>query len=193
MRLALYARVSTTDQKTRAQLAVLRDYATRRKADRVEYIDRGVSGAKARRPALDRMLKAARRREIDAVVCTKLDRLARSVRHLTELGAELEALGVALVVLDQDINTATPAGRLLFNVLGSIAEFERDLIRERVSAGMAAAKKRGVPLGRPAVLDAKRITRARRLRDSGHSIRAIAAKLGVGSSTVQRVTKSRVR
>ncbi len=127
------------------------------------------------------------------MVCTKLDRLARSVRHLTELAAELEALGVALVVLDQDINTATPAGRLLFNVLGSIAEFERDLIRERVSAGMAAAKKRGVPLGRPVVLDAKRIARARRLRGSGHSVRAIATKLGVGSSTVQRVTKSRVR
>ena len=177
-------------QKPRAQLAALRNYASRRKADAVEYVDRGVSGAKDRRPALDRMLKAARRREIDAVVCTKLDRLARSVRHLTELGAELEALGVALVVLDQDINTATPAGRLLFNVLGSIAEFERDLIRERVSAGMAAARARGQRLGRPTVLDTKGVARARRLRASGHSVRAISVKLGVGSSTVQRVTRA---
>jgi len=91
----------------------------------------------------------ARRRRFDVLAITKLDRLARSVRHLTTLAAELEALGVGLVVLDQAIDTTTPAGRLLFNVLGSIAEFERDLIRERTTAGLAAARRRGATLGRP--------------------------------------------
>jgi DNA invertase Pin-like site-specific DNA recombinase len=94
---------------------------------------------------------------------------------------------VALVVIDQAIDTSTPAGRLLFNVLGSIAEFERDLIRERVTAGLAAAKRRGQTLGRPKALDARGAARVRRLRDSGHSLRAIAAKVGVGLGTVQRV------
>ena len=188
MRLALYARVSTSDQNPAAQLSAMRAYAKRRGGKALEFVDRGVSGAKDRRPALDKMLRAAHHREVDAVVCVKFDRLARSVRHLTVLCAELEALDVDLVVLDQNINTATPVGRLLFHVLGSIAEFERDLIRERVSAGMAAAKARGQKLGRPAALDSKGIARARRLRRSGHSVRAIAERLGVGSSTVQRVT-----
>jgi len=143
-RLALYARVSTTDQTTEPQLHTLRSYAERRGSEAVEFIDHAVSGTKDRRPGLDRMLAAAKRREVSAVVCTKLDRIARSVRHLTTLAAELEALDVALVVLDQAIDTATPSGRLPFNVLGSIAEFERDLIVERTQAGLAAAKRRGV-------------------------------------------------
>jgi DNA invertase Pin-like site-specific DNA recombinase len=187
MRLALYARVSTRYQRPGPQLDVLREYAKRRGGGALEFVDKGVSGAKDRRPALDRMMEAVRRREVDAVVCVKLDRLARSVRHLTEMAAELEACGVALVVIDQAIDTSTPAGRLLFNVLGSIAEFERDLIRERVTAGLAAAKRRGQTLGRPKALDARGAARVRRLRDSGHSLRAIAAKVGVGLGTVQRV------
>ncbi len=97
-------------------------------------------------------------------------------------------LGVSLVVLDQAIDTSTPAGRFLFNTLGAVAELERDLIRERVTAGLSAAKRRGQQLGRPPALDAKGIARARRLRASGHSVRGIAEKLGVGSSTVLRVT-----
>jgi DNA invertase Pin-like site-specific DNA recombinase len=189
MRIALYARSSTRGQKLAAQLEALRDYATRRGGHAQEFVDRGVSGAHDRRPALDRLMAAVRRREVDAVAITKLDRMARSVRHLTDVAAELEAVGVSLVVIDQAIDTGTPAGRLLFNVLGSIAEFERDLIRERVSAGLKAAKRRGQQLGRPPALDARGIARARRLRASGHSVRAVAEKLGVGSSTVQRMTR----
>ena len=118
------------------------------------------------------------------------DRMARSVRHLTEVAAELEVLGVSLVVLDQAIDTSTPAGRFLFNTLGAVAELERDLIRERVTAGLRAAKRRGQQLGRPLALDARGVARARRLRALGHSVRAIAERLGVGSSTVQRVTRA---
>jgi resolvase-like protein len=99
----------------------------------LEFVDHGVSGAKASRPALDALLAAARSRKVDILACTKLDRLARSTHHLVTLGKELEALGVDLVVLDQTIDTTTPSGRLLFHVLAAIAEFERDLIRERTS------------------------------------------------------------
>ncbi len=150
MRVALYARVSTTDQTVNPQLDTLRGYAAARRLEVVEeYIDHGVSGAKDRRPALDEMMTKAKRRAFDAVAVVKLDRLARSTRHLTQLAAELEALGVDLIVTDQGIDTSTPAGRLLFNVLAAIGEFELDLIRERVTAGVQAAKKRGVRFGRP--------------------------------------------
>ncbi len=187
MRLALYARVSTRGQRATPQLEPLREYAARRGAKTAEFVDRGVSGAKDRRPALDRLMEAVRGREVDAVACVKLDRLARSVRHLTELAAEFEACGVALVVLDQSIDTGTPAGRFLFHTLSAVAELERDLIRERVVAGLKAARRRGQRLGRPRVLEARDVARAQRLKASGHTVRAIAAKLGVGSSTVQRV------
>ncbi len=131
-------------------------------------------------------MAAVRRREVEAVVVTKLDRMARSVRHLTGLAAELEPLGVALVVLDQAIDTSTPTGRLLFHVLGAIAEFERDLVRERTAAGLAAARRRGRHPGRPRAMDQASRARARRLRLSGHPIRAIAEKLGVSKSVVAR-------
>lgn len=187
MDVALYARVSTGDQTVDPQLDVLRDYAQRREMHvHAEYIDAGVSGSKDRRPELDRLLADARKRRFDAVAVVKLDRLARSVRHLTQLAAELEALGIDLVVLDQGIDTSTPSGRLLFNVLGSIAEFERDLIRERTRAGMAAARRRGKRLGRPRALDAQGVARARRLRASGRPFREIAEVLGVGVATVKR-------
>jgi len=185
-RLALYARASGTDQRPEVQLAPLRAYATRRGGEAREFIDHGISGAKDRRPGLDRMMEAARRREITAVVVTKLDRIARSVRHLTQLAGELETLGVDLVVLDQAIDTGTPSGRLLFHVLGAIAEFERDLIRERTQAGLAAARRRGKRLGRPSALDAAQRQRLRRLWKAGRSQRHIARVLDVSKGTVHR-------
>ena len=149
MRVAIYARVSTSEQTVDPQLDALRAYASARQLEIVgEYIDEGVSGAKDRRPALDELMTKAKRRCFDALAVVKLDRLARSVRHLTQMAAELEALCIDLIVVDQGIDTSTPSGRLLFNVLGSIAEFERDLIRERTRAGLRAARKRGKRLGR---------------------------------------------
>ena len=187
MRVGLYARVSTKDQTPDPQLDALRQYAQARSLEvQGEYVDHGVSGAKARRPALDEVVAAARKRQIDALAVVKLDRLARSVRHLTELGSELETLGVDLIVLDQGIDTTTPAGKLLFHVLGSIAEFERDLIRERTQAGIHAARKRGVRMGRPSALDEEKLERAQRMREAGKSLRQISRVLGVGVATVHR-------
>ncbi len=193
-RIALYARVSTADQKTQAQLDALRKYAADRGAEAVEFVDHGQSGAKANRPALDSMLAAVRRREVGAVVVVKLDRLARSVRHLVTMAAELEALGCDLVVISQAIDTSTPAGRLLFNVLGSIAEFERDLIRERVRAGQEAAKRRGVKFGRPEATDRALRERIIRLSGNGHTLGQVAALVERPKSTVARVVaKARAR
>ena len=187
MRVALYLRCSTQEQSVDLQLDTLRRYATARRLEVVaEYIDHGVSGAKDRRPALDEMMAKAKVRSFDAVAVVKLDRLARSTRHLTQIAAELEALGVDLIVTDQGIDTSTPAGRLLFNVLAAIGEFELDLIRERTRAGVEAARKRGVRFGRPRLLNDQQRARIHRLRASGSSFRGIAKKLGVSKSLVAK-------
>jgi len=141
--------VSTTGQTPDNQLVALRCFAEARGWTVTEFVDHGISGAKDRRPALDALLTAVRTRKVDVVACIKLDRLARSTRHLVTLAGDLEALGVDLVVLDQSIDTTTPSGRLLFHVLAAIAEFERDLIRDRVVAGLRRAKAQGRHLGRP--------------------------------------------
>lgn len=187
--LGLYARVSTLEQGTEPQLDVLRAYADRRSERVEEFVDHGVSGRKDQRPALDRVLAAARRRELGTIVVTKLDRLARSVRHLTNLVAEFEALGVDLVVIDQGIDTSTPTGKLLFHVLAAIGEFERDLIVDRTKAGMAAARRRGRLPGRPRALDADKVHRAKRLAKSGNTIREIAALLGCSPATAHRAVQ----
>lgn len=188
MRLAIYGRVSTRQQSTDLQIESLRRYAQARGATEVsEFVDEGVSGAKAARPALSQLMISARRREFDAVAVTKLDRLARSMRHLTTAATELEALGIDLIVVDQGLDTSTPAGRLLFNMLGAIAEFERDLIRERVSAGLEAAKRKGKRIGRPSVVDRRLRERIVRLSNNGTKQREIVALTGCSKGTVHRV------
>ncbi len=185
-RVALYARVSTRDQHIEPQLDALRSYAEARRLEVVaEYVDHGVSGAKDQRPALELMMREAKRRRSDAVAAVKLDRIARSTRHLTALAAELEAVGVDLVVTDQAIDTSTPSGRLLFNVLGAIAEFERDLICERTSAGMRAARRRGKHVGRPKV-EVDRLALLQGVQ-SGASVSELARKLGVSRATIRRL------
>jgi DNA invertase Pin-like site-specific DNA recombinase len=185
LRAGVYARVSTSDQTPENQLAVLRAFTEARGWVATEFTDHGVSGARTSRSALDALLAAARARRLDVVVTTKLDRLARSTRHLVDLAAELEALGVDLVVTDQAIDTTTPAGRLLFHVLAAIAEFERDLIRERVIAGLRRARAQGRRLGRPRryIVDPDE---ARQLLSGGHSLRAAARALSVHPSAVSR-------
>jgi DNA invertase Pin-like site-specific DNA recombinase len=187
-RVALYARVSTQDQTTENQLPQLRAFAEARGWAITEFADNRVSGAKEQRPALDAMLKAVTARKVDVVACVKLDRLARSVRHLVTMAHEFEALGVDLVVLDQAIDTTMPAGRLLFHVLAAISEFERDLIRDRVVAGMARARAQGKPIGRQRI-PAKKARRIQALLDEGYGKLRVAKMVKVGTGTVQRIAR----
>ena len=183
MRAALYARVSTTDQEPENQLAELRRYVHARSwAAAVEYVDHGVSGAKDRRPALDRLIRDAKRRRVDVLICWRLDRLGRTLRHLVTLLDELQALGVAFVSLGEGIDCTTPAGRLQLHILAALAEFERARISERVVAGLARAKRQGQRLGRPEKRVSERILAPVR----GLSIRQAATHLGVSRSTAQR-------
>ena len=179
MRAALYARVSTADQTTENQLDELRRYVQARNWQPVEYTDT-ISGAKDRRPALDRLLKDARRRKVDVVVCWRLDRLGRNLKHLITLLDELQALGVAFVSLAEGIDATTPAGKLQMHILGAIAEFERARIAERVKAGLARAKQNGKRLGRP------RSTGLVVELQAGLTVRQAAKKWGVSKSTAAR-------
>src|SRR5688572_26000594 len=152
MRAAVYARVSTVDQEPENQLQELRRYVQARGWTMAEYVDRGVSGAKDRRPALDDLITDARRRRFDVLVCWRLDRLGRNLKHLITLLDDLQALGVAFVSLAEGIDATTPAGKLQMHILGAIAEFERARIAERVKAGLQRARAQGTKLGRhPAI------------------------------------------
>ena len=185
MRVALYARVSTSEQTVDPQLDSLRSYTAARRLEVVhEFIDHGISGSKDKRPALDEMMAKAKRRSFDAIAIVKLDRLARSTRHLTQLAAELEAWGVDLIVLDQGVDTSTPSGKLLFAILGAIGEFELDLIRERTKAGMRAAQKRGKRIGRPrAYVDRVKLLQG---AERGETISALSRQLGVSRHVVRQ-------
>jgi DNA invertase Pin-like site-specific DNA recombinase len=182
MRCAIYARVSTLDQHVENQLQELRQYVERRGWTATEYVDRGVSGAKDRRPALDDLLKAARRRRFDVLVCWRLDRLGRNLRHLILLLDELQALGIAFVTLGEGIDTSTPAGRLQLHILSAIAEFERSRIQERVKAGLARAKAQGRRLGRPERSVPEELLSPVR----GLPVREAARRLGVSPATAHR-------
>jgi DNA invertase Pin-like site-specific DNA recombinase len=149
VKVALYARVSTHDQTAENQLLELRQYVQARGWDAAEYVDDGVSGSKDSRPALDRLTLDVRRHKVQAVICWRLDRLGRNLRHLVLLLDEWQARGISFVTLGEGIDTSTPAGRLVAGVLGSIAEFERARIQERIRAGLARAKSQGKRLGRP--------------------------------------------
>lgn len=188
-RIALYARCSTSDQSVALQLDGLRDYAQARGFEIVEeYVDEGVSGAKARRPALDRLLNDAHKRRFDAVLVWKLDRLGRSLSHLVRVVEQLDSLAVDLISLsDPGLDTTGPGGRLIFHVLASVAEFERELIRERTRAGMQAAKRRGKRIGRPRAQIP--ISKAQELLDAGLSMSAVAVELDVSRATLQRRLK----
>ena len=189
-RVAVYARVSTTNhgQDVTLQTRDLQQFAEARGWHLVDaYIDDGVSGAKDSRPELNRLMSDAQRRKFDVVLVWKLDRFGRSLRHLVNALAELEALGIAFVSFTDNLDLSTPSGRLMFQVIAAMSEFERSLIQERVRAGMRNARAKGRPIGRPrAKVDLAEIAR---LRDSGASLRAIAARLGVSVGKVAAVQK----
>ena len=185
MRCALYARVSTTDQNCEMQLRELREYIARRDwKSGGEYVDHGFSGSKASRPALDRLMADAAKRKFDCIVVYKIDRFGRSVLHLNQQLAALTSHGVRFVATSQSLDTdeKSPTSRLLLQILASVAEFEREMIRERTLSGIRAAQAAGKVVGRP-----KRVFRRDevvRLRDvEGLSWRAIGKKLGIPAMT----------
>ncbi len=181
---ALYARVSTLDQNCEVQLEDLRRYAGKRFARCFEYTDTGVSGAQRHRPQLDALMRDAHRRLFDVVLVWKFDRFARSLKHLIESLDEFSALGIDFISLTEGVDTTTPAGQLLFHIVGAVAQFERDLIAERVRAGMAHARAMGKHIGRPrAKVDLEAV---RSLRSQAKSLRAIASTLGIPVSRVRR-------
>ena len=187
---ALDARVCTQNsQNPQMQLAELRSYCERRGLEITgEYMDNGVSGAKERRPHLDRLLSDCRRRKVDAVVVYRYDRFARSLRQLVNALEEFRSLGIDFISLHEGVDTSTPNGRLVFGIFASIAEFERELIRDRVRSGLAAARTRGKKLGRPRVIvDAPKIAA---LRVQGCSWVGISKELGVSKGTAQRALQS---
>ena len=183
MKAAIYARVSTLDQEPENQLAELRRYVRARSwPAAVEYVDKGVSGSKDRRPALDRLVRDATRRGFDVLICWRLDRLGRNLRHLVTLLDELHAVGVSFVSLGEGIDCTTPAGRLQLHVLAALAEFEKARIAERVAAGLARARRNGTRLGRPEKHVSERVLAPVR----NLPVREAARRLGVSRATAYR-------
>jgi DNA invertase Pin-like site-specific DNA recombinase len=187
VRAALYARVSTANQgqDSSMQTRELREYCKRRGWELAsEYIDDGISGTKDSRPELNKLMAAAHRRHFDAVVVWRFDRFARSVSHLLRALEHFKALGIEFVSLSEQVDTSTPTGKMIFTVLGAVAELERSLIAERVRAGLRNARAKGKHLGRPRVhVDAVRISF---LREQGLSWREIVAETGISKGSAQR-------
>jgi DNA invertase Pin-like site-specific DNA recombinase len=191
-RAVLYSRVSTTNgQDPEMQSREIREYCLRRGWALVgEYVDVGISGAKERRPQLDRLIADAHKRRFEVVVVWKFDRFARSVSHLLRALETFRALGVEFVSLSEQVDTSTPTGKMIFTVLGAVAELERSLIAERVRAGLRNARAKGKRLGRPT----KHVNRAQiaALRAQGVPWRRIGAQLGVSAATAYAACKGRL-
>jgi len=191
MKIALYSRVSTNEQTTENQLKDLTEWADRAGHEVVTiYDDNGVSGAKGReyRKEFDKLLKAAVRREFDLVAAWSVDRLSRSLQDLIGFLQELHGAGVDLYLHQQALDTTTPSGKAMYQMMGVFAEFERSMISERVKAGLARTKAKGTKLGRP-MASRKTETQILKLRSKGKGMLAIGKELGVGTSVVQRVVR----
>ena len=187
-RVALYARVSTDKQNCENQLNELRSIAERMQYIIVdEFIDEGISGATSSRPSLDALMKSATQRRFDMVMCWSIDRLGRSLQNLIEILNELQALKVDLFFMQQGMDTSTSAGRMMFSIFGALAEFERNLIRERVIAGQQRAISQGVKMGRPSKMNDGMKNAIKLLRERGIGIKQIARELKIGIGTVYSV------
>jgi len=185
MRVAIYARVSTGEQTTDNQVIKLKKVAERNGWEIEAIYADTISGAKSKRPELDRLMKAIMRKEIDMVMAWSVDRLGRSLQHLTTLLSDIHSKGVDLYLHQQGIDTTTPSGKMMFQMCGVFAEFERSLIRERVMAGLERARSQGKRLGRPPVPPIL-IEKMKRMRQEGMTLTAIAKKVGVSVGKVHQ-------
>lgn len=183
MKIAIYLRVSTAEQSTDSQRVAIESHLkTHNRANFVFYEDEGVSGVKQSRPALNRLLAEIELGQIEVVITYSLSRLSRSVGHLLQMLEKFEANKIRFISVTENFDLATPAGKLLLNILGSIAQFEREIIVQRVKSGLEAAKKRGKKLGRPKTRNSQLITK---LKQQGLSLRKIASVVGCSLATVQ--------
>jgi DNA invertase Pin-like site-specific DNA recombinase len=191
-RAGVYVRVSTDGQDTEMQESELKEYCARRGWESILYRDRGQSGAKQDRPALGSLLNDLRKRRVDIILVWSLDRLARSLKQLLTISEECKSLGVDLVSLRQSIDTTLPAGRLTFQILGAVAEFERELLRTRVKAGMAQARRAGKRIGRPALRNfgPTELERIRSMRMQGASVRKLATTFGTSQWMIAKLLGS---
>ena len=188
-RVAIYYRVSTTDQDPQMQIDELREYAKSRRFKVVgEFLDEA-SGRNNSRVQLEEMLKQVRKRKVDVVLVWKYDRFARSTQHLVNTLEEFKSLGVDFISYTQQIDTTTSMGKFFFTIMAGIAEFESDIISERVRSGMAAAKRQGKHVGRPPTKPTL-VSRAKILRESGKSIREAAKELHISPATVQKYCRA---
>jgi DNA invertase Pin-like site-specific DNA recombinase len=191
MRVAIYARVSTigNGQSPEMQLRELREYVTRRGWELAgEYTDEGISGAKDSRPELNRLMEDAHKRRFDCVLVWKFDRFARSVSHLLRALEMFKAQGIEFISFSEQMDTSTPTGKMIFTVLGAVAELERSLIGERVRAGVRNARAKGKKLGRPRV--AVNAARVRELRQAGKSFVEVGAELGISAASAFRAAQA---
>lgn len=185
MKVALYSRVSTASQDPEVQLMALRQHCMQRELDIVEeFIDHGISGAKEKRPALDRLVKAAWTGKFQAVLVWRFDRFARSVKHLISALENFRSLNIHFISLQEQFDTSTPIGHAMFTIIGAMAQLERDITRDRVKAGLDRARARGIRLGRPkAWVDPHEIATLRR---AGLSFPQIARRLRCSPATLRR-------
>ena len=186
MKTAIYARVSTDEQTTDNQVIELKKVAERNGWEIETIYADTISGAKSKRPQLDKLMKSIMRKEIDMVMVWSVDRLGRSLQHLTTLLSDIHSKGVDLYLHQQGIDTTTPSGKMMFQLCGVFAEFERSLIRERVLAGLERARSQGKRLGRPPVPPIT-VTKIKRLREEGLSLRKIAKQVGLSTSKVHQL------
>src|ERR1700676_5503610 len=184
MRIGIYARVSTRDQSCELQIRDLRAYCMARGFELVrEYIDVGQSGTKDSRPELNKLMDDARKRQFDGIVVWRFDRFARSTKHLLSALEEFRSLGIQFISYQENVDTSTPLGQALFTIVSAVAQLERELIRERVSAGIRNARANGKKLGRPKTLVDR--VQIMQLREQGQSLQQIATNLGIGYGTVR--------
>lgn len=191
MKTIIYTRVSTDAQTTDSQLLEVRSYCQRRGWEGAEEITDVASGAKTSRAGLERLMAMVRRGRVGTIVCYKLDRLGRSLAHLAQIISELTANNVALVCTSQGIDTSNtnPAASLQLNILCAVAQFEREVIRERVNSGIRAARAKGTRLGRPSTLERHR-SAVSGLMAQGHGVTAIARALGLPLSSAHKLIRS---
>ena len=182
-KVALYARVSTQDQKTQMQINDLKKYSKERGFTIFnEYIDNGFSGSIKKRPALDSLMADASKKKFEIVLCWRFDRISRSSKHLVELLHTFRHLGIQFISYNENIDTGSPLGEAMFTIISAMAQLERDIIRERVKAGLKNSKK---TLGRPkAKVD---VARAKEMQDNGYSVRKIAIEMNTSPATISRI------